>query len=1043
MRKGALSLVIAMSLILVGLVCILPASMTAEGRPVFGTDSTPTSGTTGESFTFDISVTDATAVYVEYWFGTGSTTNRSMSGSDPYTHTISIPGNSVETLHYLFSASNATGAWTTTAQKDVTITDNDKPGLSSYSTDDATTGDAYTFEIGVNDNVDGTQVSAVHVVYSAVPWATDQNLSLSYNGVDMRWTGGITVNLNSISPITYNITASDAAGNWMFMSGYRIDVIDNDMPSITTDQTDGGGTTGDDHNFTADLDDNIEVESAYLNYSYPNGPSYTMISMTEGAPGNWYVWQTLEHTLSPVTYNFIVVDTSDNMFYGSNQTITMTDNDVPEIFSDMSPSSAVAGQDDYPFRVMVTDNIAVQTVEVTYSFDYAPTEITETMTKLSGNIFYNLVDLQPLSGTMYYSFRAVDSSMNEYTLDMGFEVDIIDNTIPDLGEPVYSMTATTGDTYSVSIDVTDDVEVNTVRMYYYFGMDMPETIPYLDGAVSGTTYNFDLDIPDSLDMLHFWIEAMDLVENTAMTGVMDIEVLDNDDPVIDLLLSDMDAATGEEFMFKINASDNIAVDHVDVTYQITGMEEMTMPLMEMEGSYHYTMTLPNDNDGDLVYHFTVHDTSGNMVQSEEITVDIIDDEPPMIGIDAPMSADQHELVFISASPSSDNVGIVSYEWDIMGEPLSGMEINYTFDDAGVYTITLLISDGVNPAVEMSKNITIIDADIPEIILDAPDEMGNHQMLVANASGSTDNIGIVSYDWVLVLPDNSQVEGTGPIFEHDIEGALGEMTLDLSVSDAVGNEATLTHIIVSKDLLAPTAVAPEDAETYEGQTLTFTDMGSTDNIGVVDWVWTVADEVFVGKDLFYFFEDSGEFNISLTVYDSAGNNDTVHFLVNVLEKGEEFDTDSDGMPDTWEETYGLDKESDDRSRDPDEDKLTNYQEYLIGTDPTDPDTDGDGLPDGYENRYEGLDPLTPGDDTEDPDGDGDTNLEEYLEGSTVRDPTKADADEEEEDNTTLFLVIAIIVALLILLVMAGVIVLFGKGKDVEEDFPESEYPHLYK
>ena len=270
-----------------------------------------------------------------------------------------------------------------------------------------------------------------------------------------------------------------------------------------------------------------------------------------------------------------------------------------------------------------------------------------------------------------------------------------------------------------------------------------------------------------------------------------------------------------------------------------------------------------------------------------------------------------------------------------------------------------------------------------------------------------------------------------------------MTLYLTIYDAIGNKASIAHEIESKDLLPPVAVGPEDAETYEGQTLTFKDMGSTDNVGVVDWVWIVGDEVFTGKTLFYFFETAGEFNFSFTVYDSAGNNDTVFFLVNVLAKGAEFDTDEDGIPDAWEETYGLDKEVNDRSRDPDGDGLTNYQEYKIGTDPTNPDTDGDGLPDGYENKYKGLDPLTPGDDSKDTDGDGDTNLEEYLEGSTVRDPTVDDAVDEDEDNTMIFLIIAIIAAILILAIMIGVIVLFSKGKSVNEDFPESEYPHLYK
>ena len=70
-----------------------------------------------------------------------------------------------------------------------------------------------------------------------------------------------------------------------------------------------------------------------------------------------------------------------------------------------------------------------------------------------------------------------------------------------------------------------------------------------------------------------------------------------------------------------------------------------------------------------------------------------------------------------------------------------------------------------------------------------------------------------------------------------------------------------------------------------------------------------------------------------------------------------DADSDGLPDWYEiRIPGLDPEFADSSSDYDGDGLTALEEYLIGTDPENPDTDGDGLPDGWEHRF-GQDPLT--------------------------------------------------------------------------------------
>ena len=60
-----------------------------------------------------------------------------------------------------------------------------------------------------------------------------------------------------------------------------------------------------------------------------------------------------------------------------------------------------------------------------------------------------------------------------------------------------------------------------------------------------------------------------------------------------------------------------------------------------------------------------------------------------------------------------------------------------------------------------------------------------------------------------------------------------------------------------------------------------------------------------------------------------------------------DSDGDGIPDAWEDANGLNPNLNDASLDPDNDGLTNLNEYLSGADPNNPDTDGDGLKDGVD------------------------------------------------------------------------------------------------
>jgi len=60
-----------------------------------------------------------------------------------------------------------------------------------------------------------------------------------------------------------------------------------------------------------------------------------------------------------------------------------------------------------------------------------------------------------------------------------------------------------------------------------------------------------------------------------------------------------------------------------------------------------------------------------------------------------------------------------------------------------------------------------------------------------------------------------------------------------------------------------------------------------------------------------------------------------------------DTDSDGMPDDWENLYGLNPSVNDASGDLDNDGMTNIAEYDTGTIPADNDTDDDLIIDGDE------------------------------------------------------------------------------------------------
>ncbi len=198
-------------------------------------------------------------------------------------------------------------------------------------------------------------------------------------------------------------------------------------------------------------------------------------------------------------------------------------------------------------------------------------------------------------------------------------------------------------------------------------------------------------------------------------------------------------------------------------------------------------TLPILPDGQHYVAVYANDTYGNT--GIGTIYFMVDTTNPAANAGPDKTVNEDTAVTFDGSASTDNIGITGYTWkftDGTVKTLTGDKPTYTFGNPGVYTITLNVTDAAGNWATDTVVITVSDVTKP--IADA----GNDQTVnvganvTFDASGSSDNVGIVSYEWDF----GDESTGTDKTTTHEYKSA-GTYTVTLTVKDAAGNQATDT------------------------------------------------------------------------------------------------------------------------------------------------------------------------------------------------------------------------------------------------------------
>ncbi len=495
--------------------------------------------------------------------------------------------------------------------------------------------------------------------------------------------------------------------------------------------------------------------------------------------------------------------------------LRVLDNDAPAVatweFSRGGPSGEAVTA-----NVTVVDNIRIQSATFMLAVD-GVAAASATAGDNSTLSFSLSASVAPQNQTVRLEVRAIDASLNGGSI---FEVQIplVDLVAPEFGADL-SVPGTAGGRIQLGTAATDARGPPTVNVTWReltaTGEGPWSSFTFGTPSPGSNAFATTFPLGRTAVAVEYSFLARDSAGNTNATPTRVQPVLDREPPEVVVDLSDREALQGDPFHLGIVVRDNIGATSVLAFVQEDGGDPLRIDLTAWAeygaGAFEGNLTVGAEAR-QLAYSFFVTDFEGNTVSSGTRTLAVKDNDPPTIRIL------ESVLKFTAGSAFTFHVEVSDRS------------------DVGNLTVYFKRAGEANYLQE-------------EFLADA---RSGTVLKTARFSVPLASLGIQT------LRDGRAIE----IYLFSMDGALNGGTL---------GAPTAPVRIEVLDGAPPVARIQLVGDLVVGSLVSFDGSSSEDDLGLVEFVWTVDDlEVGNRSALAWRFDSTGGHDVRLTVRDAANN-----------------------------------------------------------------------------------------------------------------------------------------------------------------------------